>query len=52
MIESVLLDPMYVVPSRPDIGRIVVEEETVRRRTRPGIHDEDGRPLSWGDEVL
>jgi ATP-dependent Clp protease ATP-binding subunit ClpX len=50
IIESVLLDLMYVVPSRPDIRRVIVDEETVRRRTRPPIYDGDSRPLAWNDE--
>ena len=49
IIEAALLDLMYVVPSREDIHRVVVDGETLRRRARPRIYAEDDRPLAWGD---
>ena len=49
IIEAALLDLMYVVPSRDEIRRVVVDGETLRRGARPRIYAEDGRPLDWDD---
>jgi len=35
ILEEVMLDTMYDLPSRPDVRRCVVTEDTVRRRTAP-----------------
>jgi ATP-dependent Clp protease ATP-binding subunit ClpX len=50
IIEETLLDVMYEIPSRTDVVRCVVNGETIRRRTRPLLLTQSGRPLSWGDE--
>jgi ATP-dependent Clp protease ATP-binding subunit ClpX len=50
IIEETLLDVMYEIPSRTDVVRCVVNGETIRRRTRPLLLTQSGRPLSWADE--
>jgi ATP-dependent protease Clp ATPase subunit len=41
---------MYEIPSRTDVVRCIVNGETIRRRTRPLLLTQSGRPLSWGEE--
>jgi ATP-dependent Clp protease ATP-binding subunit ClpX len=50
IIEETLLEVMYEIPSRTDVVRCVVNGETIRRRTRPLLLTQSGRPLSWGEE--
>ena len=50
IIEETLLDVMYEIPSRTDVVRCVVNGETIRRRTRPLLLTQSGRPISWGEE--
>jgi ATP-dependent Clp protease ATP-binding subunit ClpX len=50
IIEETLLDVMYEIPSRTDVVRCVVNGETIRRRTRPLLLTQSGRPLSWAEE--
>jgi hypothetical protein len=42
---------MYVIPSRPEIRRVIVNEETIRRQARPLILGENDRPLAWRNEA-
>jgi len=37
IIEEVLLEPMYELPSRTDIARVVIDEEVVRKRVNPTL---------------
>ena len=37
ILEEVLLDTMYELPSRPDIGRVVIDREVVEERTNPTL---------------
>jgi ATP-dependent Clp protease ATP-binding subunit ClpX len=50
IIERVLLDVMYEVPSRRDIRRVVVDDAAVRGLTPPRMFDHTGRML--GAEAL
>jgi ATP-dependent Clp protease ATP-binding subunit ClpX len=50
IIEETLLEVMYEIPSRTDVVRCIVNGETIRRRTRPLLLTQSGRPLSWGEE--
>jgi ATP-dependent Clp protease ATP-binding subunit ClpX len=52
IIEDTLLDVMYEIPSRTDVVKCVVNGETIRRRTRPLLLTQSGRPVSWEDEEL
>jgi ATP-dependent Clp protease ATP-binding subunit ClpX len=52
IIEDTLLDVMYEIPSRTDVVKCVVNGETIRRKTRPLLLTQSGRPVSWEDEEL
>jgi ATP-dependent Clp protease ATP-binding subunit ClpX len=49
IIEETLLDVMYEIPSRSDVVKCVVNGETIRRKTRPLLLTESGRPIAWED---
>ncbi|MBN1428719.1 MAG: ATP-dependent Clp protease ATP-binding subunit ClpX [Anaerolineae bacterium] len=51
IIERTLLDVMFEIPSRPDIRKVIVNAEVIRRESRPLILSENEKPLHWsGDE--
>ena len=52
IIEETLLDVMYEIPSRSDVVKCVVNGETIRRKTRPLLMTQSGRPLAWDEEEL
>jgi len=52
IIEDTLLDVMYEIPSRKDVVKCIVNGETIRRKTRPLLLTQSGRPVSWEDEEL
>ncbi len=37
ILEEVLLNTMYDLPGRDDIGKVVIDDETVRDRTNPTL---------------
>jgi len=43
IIERTLLDVMYEVPSRRDVGRVVVDAPAVRGQSAPRLYDRNGR---------
>ncbi|MDX1600668.1 MAG: ATP-dependent Clp protease ATP-binding subunit ClpX [Anaerolineales bacterium] len=45
IIEGTLLDVMYEIPSHPEIGKVVVTPEAVRREEFPTLLDHDGQEL-------
>jgi len=45
IIERVLADVMYEVPSRRDIGKVIVDAAAIRGQTGPRILDVGGRPI-------
>jgi ATP-dependent Clp protease ATP-binding subunit ClpX len=47
IIEDVLLDVMYEIPSRPEIKRSVVTPAVILRQESPLLFDEMGRSLTW-----
>jgi ATP-dependent Clp protease ATP-binding subunit ClpX len=47
IIEDVLLEVMYEIPSRPEIKRCVITPAVILGRESPFLFDEVGRPLSW-----
>jgi ATP-dependent Clp protease ATP-binding subunit ClpX len=51
IIEGALLDVMYDIPSRPDIRKVVVDENTIDRSGRPNLYNESGQELEI-DESL
>ena len=46
IIERVLADVMYEIPSRRDIGKVIVDAAAIRGQTGPRILDVGGRPMS------
>lgn len=46
IIESIMLDIMFEVPSRDDIKKVVITEETVESKTNPKLFDHEGRKVS------
>ena len=52
IIEGALLDVMYEIPSRPDITRVVVTAEAIRRTERPILFDSKGKTLSIDEASL
>ncbi len=47
IIEEVLLDVMYEIPSRRDIKKCVVSADTILRRTGPLLLTQSDRPVEW-----
>lgn len=45
IIEQTLLDVMYELPSLPDVGKCIVDADTVRGRKRPMLLTASGAPL-------
>ncbi|MBE3595868.1 MAG: ATP-dependent Clp protease ATP-binding subunit ClpX [Hydrogenibacillus sp.] len=50
ILESIMLDVMYEIPSRTDVARCIVTGETVTRRTPPLLYGKDGRPINVKSE--
>ncbi len=46
IIESVLLDVMYEIPSRPEIRQVVVDDGAIRGRSTPRLLDANGNDVS------
>jgi ATP-dependent Clp protease ATP-binding subunit ClpX len=51
IIEETLLEVMYEIPSRPEVVKVVVNGETIRRKTRPLLLAQSGRPVQWEEEL-
>ena len=52
ILEETLLDVMYEIPSREDVVKCVVNGETIRRKVRPLLLTQSGRPVSGEQEEL
>ncbi|HSR46355.1 MAG TPA: ATP-dependent Clp protease ATP-binding subunit ClpX [Anaerolineales bacterium] len=50
IIEGVLLDVMYEIPSRPEVRLVVVDEDTLRGVAPPKLLDASGHDLADTDE--
>ena len=46
IIESIMMDIMFEVPSRPEIKKVVITEATVETQMNPIFYDEDGQKVS------
>ena len=46
IIESVMMDLMFEIPSREDITKVVVTEAIVNGTGEPDLHDEENRLIS------
>lgn len=51
IIEGALLDVMYEIPSRPEVRKVVVDENVIRNNLRPKLLDENNSPLLFSDEL-
>ncbi len=51
IIESVLLDVMYEVPSRGDVRKCVIDAAVVRREKKPILLTRAGVPVEWGKKT-
>jgi ATP-dependent Clp protease ATP-binding subunit ClpX len=51
IIEGALLDVMYEIPSRPDVRKVVVDEDTIRNNFRPQLFDAGDSPVQYSDEL-
>jgi ATP-dependent Clp protease ATP-binding subunit ClpX len=49
ILEEILLDVMYEIPSRSDVVKCVVNGETIRRRMRPLLLTQSEHPIAWQD---
>ena len=47
IIEETLLDVMYLIPSRTDVRRCVIDADTIRRRSPAKLYDGDETLLDW-----
>jgi ATP-dependent Clp protease ATP-binding subunit ClpX len=47
IIETVLLDVMYEIPSRADVRKCVINGETIRRKTGPLLVTQAEEPVHW-----
>jgi ATP-dependent Clp protease ATP-binding subunit ClpX len=47
IIEGILLDVMYEVPSRRDVRRCVINAETIREKTKPLLLTHTELPVEW-----
>jgi len=52
VVEEILLDVMYEIPSRPDIRKCVVSAECVTRHQRPLLVTESGQVLSEEGQAI
>jgi ATP-dependent Clp protease ATP-binding subunit ClpX len=47
IIESVLLDVMYEIPSRRDVRKCVITADTIRNKTKPILLTQSEHPVDW-----
>ncbi|MCB9435927.1 MAG: ATP-dependent Clp protease ATP-binding subunit ClpX [Anaerolineales bacterium] len=47
ILERVLLDVMFEIPSRPDIAKVIVTKETIEQNAKPRIVDSKDTPVNW-----
>ncbi len=50
IIEEVLLDVMYEIPSRQDVRRCVITAETIQKKTKPILLTQAELPVDWEKE--
>ncbi len=47
IIEALLLDVMYEIPSRKDVKKCLITAETIRNKTRPLLLTQTESPVDW-----
>ncbi len=50
IIEQVLLDVMYEIPSRQDVNKCIIDADTIRQRKQPALLTQTERPVDWVEE--
>ncbi|CCQ92257.1 protein unfolding ATPase required for presentation of proteins to proteases [[Clostridium] ultunense Esp] len=50
ILESIMLDVMYEIPSRNDVQKCIITEETVTKKSAPLLLGKDGRILNQKNE--
>ncbi len=50
IIEQVLLDVMYEIPSRRDVRKCVITEDTIRNKSKPILLTQAELPVDWQGE--
>jgi ATP-dependent Clp protease ATP-binding subunit ClpX len=50
IIEQVLLDVMYEIPSRQDVRKCIINADTIRNKTRPLLLTHAELPVEWEKE--
>jgi ATP-dependent Clp protease ATP-binding subunit ClpX len=51
IIEETLLEVMYEIPSRAEVVKVVVNGDTIRRKTRPLLLTQSDHPVQWDEEL-
>ena len=46
IIEEVLLDTMYEIPSRGDVGKCLIDADVIHRQRKPILLDKQGKPIA------
>jgi ATP-dependent Clp protease ATP-binding subunit ClpX len=49
IIERVLLDVMYEIPSHPEVVKCVVNADCITRSASPLLLNDDSQPIGWGE---
>jgi ATP-dependent Clp protease ATP-binding subunit ClpX len=52
ILEEILLEVMYEIPSRSDVVKCVVNADTIRRKVRPLLLSQADRPVVWEEGEL
>ncbi len=52
IVENLLLDVMYEIPSMPNVVRCVVNSEVVESGIRPILLNKQGQAVEWGEKSL
>jgi ATP-dependent Clp protease ATP-binding subunit ClpX len=50
IIEDVLLDVMYEIPSRADVKKVVINADVITARTKPLLITRSERPASYAED--
>jgi ATP-dependent Clp protease ATP-binding subunit ClpX len=50
IIEDVLLDVMYEIPSRVDVKKVIINAEVIKARTKPLLITRSERPSSYAED--
>lgn len=50
IMERVLLDVMYEIPSRPEITKVTVTKNAIQQEEFPIIEDDKGKVISWTED--